>query len=101
MAEQRTARHWVGGAWAESLTNDSNYGLSAYIWTRDADGPIRVSRQLDAGFISINGWASLQMKFEEGGLKSSGIGRLGGVASIDGFMETRQITQDFVPLRSA
>ncbi len=38
---------------AVQLANDSEYGLSACFWTRDADRPIRISRKLNAGLISI------------------------------------------------
>jgi betaine-aldehyde dehydrogenase len=86
---------------AVGLANDTMYGLSACIWTRDADRPVRVSRQLDAGLISVNSWANLQMEFEEGGFKSSGIGRLGGLDCMEDFLEYKQITQDYAPLKEA
>lgn len=82
---------------AIALANDSQYGLSACIWSRDIDLPVRVSRQLDAGLISINSWANLTIEFEEGGYKASGLGRLGGSASIEDFLEYKQITQNYVP----
>jgi betaine-aldehyde dehydrogenase len=80
---------------AVALANDTEYGLSACIWSRDVDLPVRLARQLDAGLISINGWANLTVEFEEGGFKSSGLGRLGGPASVDDFLEYKQITQDY------
>jgi betaine-aldehyde dehydrogenase len=83
---------------AVNLANDTMYGLSACIWSRDADRPIRISRRLDAGLISVNSWANLQMEFEEGGFKSSGIGRLGGMDCLEDFLEYKQITQDYAPL---
>jgi len=79
------------------LANDTMYGLSACIWTKDAARQIRVSRQLDTGLISINSWANLAMEFEEGRFKASGLGRLGGVASLEDFLEYKQITQDYIP----
>jgi betaine-aldehyde dehydrogenase len=82
---------------AIELANDTEYGLSACVWSRDADRPLRVARPLDAGLISINSWANLTIEFEEGGYKSSGVGRLGGLASIEDFPEYKQITQDYVP----
>jgi betaine-aldehyde dehydrogenase len=85
---------------AVKLANDTVYGLSACIWTRDADRPIRISRRLDAGLISVNSWANLQMEFEEGGFKSSGIGRLGGLDCLEDFLEYKQITQDYAPLEN-
>ncbi|MGW3560764.1 aldehyde dehydrogenase family protein [Streptomyces sp. NPDC000963] len=82
---------------AIALANDTEYGLSACVWSRDADRPMRVARQLDAGLISINSWANLTVEFEEGGFKSSGVGRLGGPASVEDFLEHKQITQDYAP----
>lgn len=82
---------------AITMANDSEYGLSACVWSRDVDRPIRVARRLHAGLISINSWANLAVEFEEGGFKASGMGRLGGLASVEDFLEYKQITQDFVP----
>ncbi|MFJ5779445.1 aldehyde dehydrogenase family protein [Streptomyces sp. NPDC093094] len=82
---------------AIALANDTEYGLSACVWSRDADRPMRVARQLDAGLISVNSWANLTIEFEEGGFKSSGVGRLGGLASVEDFLEYKQITQDYAP----
>ena len=80
---------------AVALANDSEYGLSACIWSRDVDRPMRVARRLEAGLISINSWANLAVEFEEGGFKSSGLGRLGGLASMEDFLEYKQISQNF------
>ena len=80
---------------AVALANDSEYGLSACIWSRDVDRPMRVARRLEAGLISINSWANLAVEFEEGGFKSSGLGRLGGLASMEDFLEYKQITQNY------
>lgn len=80
---------------AVALANDTDYGLSACVWTRDADRLVRLARRLDAGLVSVNSWANLTVEFEEGGFKSSGVGRLGGVAFVEDFLEHKQITQDF------
>jgi betaine-aldehyde dehydrogenase len=80
---------------AVALANATEYGLSACVWSRDVDRPLRVARRLEAGLISINSWANLAVEMEEGGWKASGLGRLGGVASLDDFTEYKQITQNY------
>ena len=78
---------------AVELANATDFGLSACVWSRDSDRPMRVSRALEAGLISINSWANLAVEFEEGGFKGNGLGRLGGVAGLDDFLEYKQISQ--------
>ena len=80
---------------AIELANSTPYGLSASVWSTDAARTVRVARGIDAGLISINGWANLAVQFEEGGFKSSGLGRLGGIGALDDFLEYKQITIDF------
>lgn len=77
---------------ALTLANNSEYGLSASIWTRDVDRPLRVARELEAGTIWINDWAVIYDEFEEGGFKQSGLGRMNGVAAMDDFIEYKHIT---------
>ena len=84
---------------AIALANDNDYGLSASVWSRDVDRPIRVARRLDAGLVCINNWANISVEAEEGGFKASGKGRLGGLGSIEDFVEYKQITQDFIAQR--
>lgn len=76
---------------AVELSNDSEYGLAASIWTRDVDRPLRVAREIDAGTIWINDWAIVWDEFEEGGFKRSGNGRLNGLTAIDEFLEYKHI----------
>jgi len=71
--------------------NDSEYGLSASIWTRDADRPLRIARELLCGTIWINDWVVMRDEFEEGGYKQSGRGRLRGLASLEDFVEYKHI----------
>jgi betaine-aldehyde dehydrogenase len=77
---------------AISLANDSEYGLSAGIWTRDIQRSFRVARELQSGTVWINDWAKVYDEFEEGGYRQSGLGRLNGVAAIDDFIEYKHIT---------
>ena len=80
---------------AVELANDTEYGLNACVWSRDVDLPLRVARRLEAGLVSINGWANLAVEFEEGGFKASGLGRLGGLASVEDYLEYKQIAHTF------
>ncbi len=81
---------------AIKLANDTQYGLSACVWSRDINLPLRVARALDAGLISINSWANIAVEFEEGGFNASGLGRLGGLGGLDDFLEYKQIAQPFL-----
>jgi hypothetical protein len=75
------------------LANDSEYGLSAAVFTRDTARGLRVARQTRSGMCHINGPTvhdEAQMPF--GGVGASGYGRFGGKAGIDQFTELRWIT---------
>lgn len=76
---------------AVALANDSVYGLSAAVFTRDVDTALRVSLALEAGTVWVNDWARLHDQFEEGGFKASGVGRMRGFAVMDDFVEHQHI----------
>ncbi len=77
---------------ALTLANNSRYGLAASVWTQDVHLAFRVSKALQSGTVWINDWAKVYDEFEEGGYKSSGIGRLNGPSAIDEFLEIKHIT---------
>jgi acyl-CoA reductase-like NAD-dependent aldehyde dehydrogenase len=80
------------------LANDTDYGLSAAVFTRDLARGIDVARRIDSGICHINGPTvhdEAQMPF--GGVKASGYGRFGGKAGIDAFTELRWITLQTTP----
>jgi acyl-CoA reductase-like NAD-dependent aldehyde dehydrogenase len=80
------------------LANDSEYGLSAAVFTRDSARGLRVARQIRSGICHINGPTvhdEAQMPF--GGVGASGHGRFGGKAGIDQFTELRWITIETQP----
>src|SRR6202045_5389694 len=65
---------------AVTLANDSEFGLSASVWTRDVDRSLRIAQALEAGSVWINDSAKVYDSTEEGGFKQSGLGRLNGMA---------------------
>jgi acyl-CoA reductase-like NAD-dependent aldehyde dehydrogenase len=83
---------------AVRLANDSDYGLSASVFSRDIAKAIEVAKRIESGICHINGPTvhdEAQMPF--GGMKASGYGRFGGKAGIDQFTETRWITIQTTP----
>jgi betaine-aldehyde dehydrogenase len=76
---------------AIALANDNIYGLAASVWSQDVDLPLRIARELQTGTVWINSWAQVNDEFEEGGFKSSGIGRLNGPGALHGFVEYKHI----------
>ena len=80
------------------LANDSEYGLSAAIFSRDIAKAIRLSRKVKSGICHINGATvhdEAQMPF--GGVGASGYGRFGGNAVIEEFTDLRWITIETLP----
>jgi betaine-aldehyde dehydrogenase len=86
-----TMQTFATEAEAIALANDSAYGLSASVFSRDIDVPLRVALALESGSVWVNDWARLHDQFEEGGFKGSGVGRMRGFAVIDDFIEYKHI----------
>ena len=83
---------------AVRLANDSEYGLSAAVFTRDTARGLRVARRIRSGICHVNGATvhdEAQMPF--GGTGASGYGRFGGKAGIAEFTELRWITVETQP----
>jgi vanillin dehydrogenase len=83
---------------AVKLANDTEYGLSAALFTRDIARGIELARQIESGICHINGPTvhdEAQMPF--GGVKASGYGRFGGKAGVNEFTELRWITVQTTP----
>jgi len=82
------------------LANDSEYGLSAAVFTRDTARGLQVARRIRSGICHVNGPTvhdEAQMPF--GGVGDSGYGRFGGRAGIEAFTELRWITIETLPGR--
>lgn len=73
--------------------NATRYGLSASVWTRDGARSLRVSRAVQAGTVWTNTWGQVFDQFEEGGFKSSGIGRLRGKRGLEAFQEVKHVVR--------
>jgi betaine-aldehyde dehydrogenase len=73
------------------LANDSVYGLSGSIWTRDVGRVLRVSRAVQAGVVSVNSSSSVHLEAPFGGYKSSGLGRELGLKALDLYSEVKNV----------
>jgi betaine-aldehyde dehydrogenase len=76
---------------AVALANDSIYGLSGSLWTRDAKRALRVARAIETGVISVNSSRSVFLESPFGGVKRSGLGRELGVEALEGYTEQKSI----------
>lgn len=74
-----------------ALANDTHYGLAAAIWTENASRAVRVAEQMEAGLVWINSWFLRDLRTAFGGAKQSGIGREGGVHSLEFYTEIKNI----------
>ena len=76
---------------ALELANDTQYGLTGYLWTSDLTRALRFTDQLEAGMIWVNSENVRHLPTPFGGVKASGIGRDGGDWSFDFYMEQKHI----------
>jgi succinate-semialdehyde dehydrogenase/glutarate-semialdehyde dehydrogenase len=76
---------------AVARANDTEYGLSAYIFTRDIARGLKIARQVDSGMIALNRGLVSDPAAPFGGVKQSGLGREGGTDGIYEFLETKYI----------
>ncbi len=76
---------------AIALANDTEYGLSGSIWTRDLGRGIRVARAVEGGNLSVNSHSSVRYSTPFGGFKQSGLGRELGPDAAEHFTETKNV----------
>jgi acyl-CoA reductase-like NAD-dependent aldehyde dehydrogenase len=73
------------------LANDTPYGLSGSIWTRDGSRALRVARALESGVLSVNSNSSVRVSTPFGGMKQSGFGRELGMHALEGYSDVKNV----------
>jgi acyl-CoA reductase-like NAD-dependent aldehyde dehydrogenase len=76
---------------AVRIANDTIYGLSGSIWTRDGGRALRVARAVETGVLSINDNTSVRVSTPFGGFKQSGVGRELGPHALDHYTEVKNV----------
>jgi len=76
---------------AVRLANDTIYGLSGSVWTRDGARALRVARAIDTGVISINSNTSVRVSTPFGGFKQSGVGRELGPDALEHYTDVKNV----------
>jgi acyl-CoA reductase-like NAD-dependent aldehyde dehydrogenase len=76
---------------AVALANDTIYGLSGSVWTRDGAKALRVSRAIETGVVSVNSNTSVRVATPFGGFKQSGVGRELGPHALEHYSELKTL----------
>lgn len=79
---------------AVAIANDSEYGLSAGVWSRDNQRALAIARRLDSGTVWINDWHMINWRYPFGGIKQSGLGREMGPDALREYVEPKFIHAD-------
>jgi betaine-aldehyde dehydrogenase len=76
---------------AVRFANDTQYGLSGSLWTRDIGRALRVARAVETGMLSVNSSSSVHIEAPFGGMKASGLGREQGMVALDHYSEYKSV----------
>ncbi|MGA8016427.1 MAG: aldehyde dehydrogenase family protein [Candidatus Dormiibacterota bacterium] len=76
---------------AVAIANDTPYGLSGSVWTRDAGRALRMARAIETGTLSVNSNTSVRVATPFGGFKQSGFGRELGLHGLAGYSEVKNV----------
>jgi acyl-CoA reductase-like NAD-dependent aldehyde dehydrogenase len=76
---------------AVGLANDTPYGLSGSIWTRDGAKALRMARAVQSGNLSVNSHSSVRVQTSFGGMKQSGFGRELGLEALSSYTEVKNV----------
>jgi len=76
---------------AVRLANDTIYGLSGSVWTRNGAKALRVARAIETGVVSVNSNTSVRVSTPFGGFKQSGVGRELGPDALDAYTEVKNV----------